>query len=84
MIKVDGTSARISGPSVVIGAELTLLMHTLLQERFVSEDDLEFMIKLAKRSEDELQKDYDEMVRASTSDDELDKLFMAKIKELFR
>lgn len=54
MINVDFGSVKLSGPKIVIMAELSTLVNTLIKRNFLEKEDVEYSVKIAMMSDAEL------------------------------
>ena len=62
MISCDKGQIKIEGRKTVIMAELTSLVHALIGEQVLTEDEVDERIDLAKKSEEEIDDGIDSMI----------------------
>ena len=62
MIKVDFNGVEHKGSKIMPIADVTTIMHHLLEEEIVTADELIDAVKLAQKSEEEVAKEVDDLM----------------------
>lgn len=75
MIKCDFNGVECSGSKIMLIADVTTIMHHLLEEEVVTADELIDAVKLAQKSEEEVAKDVAELMERRPEYKVLDRLF---------
>lgn len=75
MIKVDFNGVECKGSKIMLIADVTTIMHHLLEEEIVTADELIDAVKLAQKSEEEVAKEVDDLMEKKPEYKILDMLF---------
>ena len=65
MIKVDFNGVECKGSKIMLIADVTTIMHHLLDEKIVTADELIDAVGLAQKSEEEVAKEVDDLMEKS-------------------
>ena len=75
MIKVDFNGVECKGSKIMLVADVTTIMHHLLEEEIVTADELIDAVKLAQKSEEEVAKEVADLMEKKPEYRVLDMLF---------
>lgn len=75
MIKVDFNGVEHKGSKIMLIADVTTIMHHLLEEEIVTADELIDAVGLAQKSEEEVAKEVDDLMEKKPEYRILDMLF---------